>query len=284
MTHGSAPALLGISLLQVFLWSGCQDKGKVSAEQSKKHVDTLARLVDKDVGEINRGLPLGASKMSALYTQGADPKQDLPAVRTKLRRVRTDIPELLVAKSTFFALADLNGTAIRNDLDTDVMAGQNLFATFPALAEAARGTYVTTTGTFAGTPAGDKTWVAATAVKDAADARVGIYVTGWSLRYFSRHLQETLKKDVTEEASKRGDDGKIPVLYVAVFDREGIYSAPLTPPVTEQAMQGLNLVDKTQGGPASGILNITGRDFGYAAQRTPALGKDMGVIVLRSEV
>ena len=55
--------------------------------------------------------------------------------------------DLTIAKSTFFALADANGVAIRNDLEEDVMAGQNLFSVFPALAKA-KTAYTTTTGAF----------------------------------------------------------------------------------------------------------------------------------------
>ena len=69
---------------------------------------------------------------------------------------------LLVAKSTFFALVDEKGVAIRNDLEQDAMAGQNVVQIFPALSGAMKGTYVTTTGAFPG-PAGplgpDKDWI-----------------------------------------------------------------------------------------------------------------------------
>ena len=72
-----------------------------------------------------------------------------------------------------------------------------------------------------------------------------VFVTGWTYRYFARHLQESLKDRLTDEAKKTGNEGKIPVFYVAVFDKTGVYSAPLTPPVDEKALAEQSLVDKT---------------------------------------
>jgi hypothetical protein len=69
-----------------------------------------------------------------------------------------------------------------------------------------------------------------------------------------------------------------------VFDATGIYSAPLTPQVNEKALSDLDLVAKTTAGPTHGVLNITDRDFGYAAARVPKLGPDTGIAVLRSEI
>ena len=37
-------------------------------------------------------------------------------------------------------------------------------------------------------------------------------------------------------------------------------------------------------GPADGVLTITERDFGYGAIRTPKLGPEVGIVVLRSEI
>ncbi len=195
------------------------------------------------------------------------------------------MPDLLVAKSTFIALADPAGIAIRNDLEEDAMAGKNLLATFPVLAKAKDG-YVEGTGSFGGpaSPSGpDEDWIAASPVKH-ADGSVGaILVTGWSYRYFSRHLQEALKGRLFEASKAAGVEGKLPVFYVAVFDKTGVYSAPMTPKVDDDALAAQDLVAKTAGGPTTGTLTITDRAFGYAAVRTPKMTPDTGVVVLRSE-
>ena len=281
-------AALGLGLgVLVLATPACKDKGKASAQDAVRHVDALSTLTEKDVGEVERGLPEGATRLSALFAQKADARQDLPAVRKALLRVRREVPDLSVAKSTFFALADEKGMAIRNDLEQDVMAGQNLLSSFPGLSKAEEGAFVTTTGAFPGPPAPsgpDKDWVAASPVKRDDGTVAGILVTGWSFRRFAHHLQETLKHDLQEQLLKAKDTGSLPVLYVAVFDRSGVYSAPQTPAVNEKALLEANLVDKTAGGSVSGVLTITDRDFGYAAQRTPKLGNEVGIVVLRSEI
>jgi len=200
--------------------------------------------------------------------------------------MRRDVIDLNIAKSTFFALTDTSGMAIRNDLEEDVMAGQNLVTLFPALAKAKDG-YVTTTGSFpnGSTKNGpDKDWVAALPVQHADGSAGALLVTGWTYRYFARHLQESLKDRLAEQAKASGEEGKMPVFYVALFDKSGVYSAPLTPPIDETALQGEDLVAKTAGGACQATLTITDRAFGYAAQRTPKLAPDTGVVVLRSEL
>jgi hypothetical protein len=265
---------------------GCKDQGKESAARASANVTELAALVEKDLGEVERGLPAGAKQLAPLVANGADPKQDAAGVRKALQRARRDVPDLNIAKSTFFALADAGGVAIRNDLEEDVMAGQNLFTVFPALAKA-KTEYTTTTGVFPNASAKngpDRDWIAGIPVKKENGETGAVFVTGWTYRYFARHLQESLKDRLTDEARKSGDEGKIPVFYVAVFDKTGVYSAPLTPPVDEKALAEQGLVEKTAAGPTQGSLPITDRAFGWAAVRTPHLAPDTGIVVLRSEL
>jgi hypothetical protein len=266
--------------------SGCKDPAKESASHAAADVAWTAELVDKDVGEVERGLPQGAARLSSLVTGGQDPRQDVAAVRKALLRVRHDVTDLMVAKSTFFALADPSGVAIRNDLEEDVMAGKDLAAIFPALAKAKDG-FVTGVGAFPGPPSKngpDKDWVAGMPVKAPDGVTGALFVTGWSYRYFARHLQEALKTRLLDESKAAGAEGKLPVYYVAVFDKEGVYSAPTTPQVDEQALAQQDLVGKTAAGPYQGTLGITDRAFGFAATRTPKLAPDTGVVVLRSDL
>jgi hypothetical protein len=270
----------------LLLFSGCKDQAKESAVRASADVTALGALVARDVSEVERGLPEGAKRLAALVANGADPKSDVAGVRKALLRVRRDVQDLDVAKSTFFALADPAGLAIRNDLEEDVMAGQNLFSIFPALAKAKDG-YVTAVGAFpnGSTKNGpDEDWIAGTPVKSSDGTTGAVFVTGWTWRFFARHLQESLKDQLTEAAKKTGDEGKIPVFYVAVFDRTGVYSAPLTPVVDEKALADQDLVGKTAAGPAQGTVSITDRAFGWAALRTPKLAPDTGITVLRSEL
>jgi hypothetical protein len=268
------------------LLAGCKDAAKESAARAAEDVEALSSLVDKDIAEIERGLPEGGRRLAPLVAHGADPKQDVALVRRSLLRMRRDVMDLNMAKSTFFALADPSGLAIRNDLEEDVMAGQNLLAIFPALAKAKEG-FVTTTGVFpnAGSKNGpDEDWVAGLPVRRDDGSAGALLVTGWTYRYFARHLQESLKDRLAEQAKAAGNEGRTPVFYVAVFDPSGVYSAPLTPPVDEKALSEQDLPGKTTGGAAQGTLTITDRAFGFAARRTPRLAPNTGIVVLRSEL
>jgi hypothetical protein len=264
----------------------CKDQAKESAAQAARNATALAALVDKDVTEIERGMPEGARRLAPLVSGGADPRQDIAGVRKALLRVRRDVMDLGIAKSTFFALADSGGVAIRNDLEEDAMAGQNLFAVFPPLARA-KSEYVSTTGSFPNATSKngpDEDWVAAVPVKREDGSTGAVFVTGWTYRYFARHLQESLKDRLVEDAKATGNEGKLPVFYVAVFDKTGVYPAPMTPQVDEKALAGLDLLAKTAGGDAQGTLTITDRAFGWAATRTPRLAPETGIVVLRSEL
>jgi hypothetical protein len=266
--------------------TACKDQAKESASRAALNVGELTKLVETDLGEVERGLPEGAKRLAPLVANGADPRQDAPGVRKALQRVRRDVMDLGVAKSTFFALADASGVAIRNDLEEDVMAGQNLVTVFPGLA-GAKTAYTATTGAFpnASSKNGpDEDWIAGVPVKRESGEAGAIFVTGWTYRYFARHLQESLKDRLVDEAKKNGEEGKLPVFYVAVFDKTGVFTAPLTPPVDEKALADQGLVDKTAGGPAQGTLTITDRAFGWAAARTPRLAANTGIVVLRSEL
>jgi hypothetical protein len=275
----------GVVIACVCLSLSCKDKGKESANKAAADVQMLAEQIDKDVGEIERGLPEGAKKLAMLWDKGSDPRSDVQGARQALVKVRREVPDLNVAKSTFFAVADDKGVAIRNDLEEDVMAGMNLVQIFPDLSKAFDG-YVTTQGAFPGPPGKngpDKDFIAAAPIKSGGKT-VGLYVTGWTYRYFSRHLQEVLKSKLGEALRSSGDTGKLPIFYIGIFDKSGVYMAPLTPQVNEKALADEDIFDKTASGPAQGSLGITGRDFGWAARRTPKLGDGVGVVELRSEL
>jgi hypothetical protein len=247
----------------------------------------MAQRATEDVAEVKRGLPAGATQLASLYADGADPAKDLPGIRKGLRRIRAEVPDLTRAVSTFFALTDAQGIAVRNDLEQDVMAGQDVLKLFPDLGKAKEGGVATAAGLFGGARApgeADRDWVAAAAVKNAQGTYEGLLLTGWTFRRFAFHLQEALKHDLVEEQAKTKDPGKLPIVYVAVFDTSGLYAPPLTPAVNEKALLDLGLVGKTSAGPAHGTINITDRDFGYAAARIPDLEPDAGVVVLWSEI
>src|SRR5215831_11433811 len=112
-----APLLLVFALAL----GACKDKGQQSAEAARPNVESLVELANKDVAEIERGLPEGGKKMAEQLATTDDPKKNPPEVRKALNKIRMAVPDLGVAKSTFFAFTDENGIAIRNNLEQDTM-------------------------------------------------------------------------------------------------------------------------------------------------------------------
>ncbi|HWL84406.1 MAG TPA: hypothetical protein VNO21_01315 [Polyangiaceae bacterium] len=286
-----APATAWVASLNLLLvaaasTSGCRDQAKFSAEAAQEDTAALVQLADKDVAEIERGMPEGAKRLASLWAKGKNPHDDLGAARSALTRARREVPALNLAKSTFFAVADDQGIAIRNNLEQDAMAEKNLFVIFPELAKVKDGS-VSARGAFPETAAEnppDRDWVFAVPIQSDDQKFLGAYLTGWTYRRFAYHLQETLHHDLSERLRKNKETGKLPIFYVAVFDKSGVYGAPHTPDVNEKALAAADLVGKTAGGPHRDTLTITGRDFGYAAARAPKLGPEVGIVVLRSEI
>ena len=287
MTFGRRSLALSLVLF-AFAAGGCKDKGKQSAEEARSGVKELASLAEKDVGEVERGLPEGAKKMAAALGKEPDPKGNPPAVRSALLKMRQQVPDLGVAKSTFFAFTDDKGIAIRNDLEQDTMAGKDVAGAYPDLKKALAGeAYVSTQGVFPGAPnpAGpDKEWVAGVPVKREDGSLLGLLVTGWTYRRFAYHLQEAMKRDLQDKLMQGGDKGKLPVIYVFLFDKEAVYGARGTPPINEKVLGELHLSDKTAAGPVDAPITIEDRAFGWAAARAPKLGDGVGIVVLRSEI
>jgi hypothetical protein len=272
---------------------GCsKGAGQKSADLARADVQKLVELSDRDVGEVERGLPEGAKKLTDLLAKEAgkdgDPKQNLPGVRSALLRMRQQVPDLGIAKSTFFALADPGGTGVRNDYQHDTMGGKNLLAGWPGLKPVVDGAaYTTTIGQF--TPGGDREWVAAVPVKKPDGAPLGMLVTGWTYRRFAYHLEVTLQREIQDQLMRSTDKGKMPILYVGLFDKDGVYpraapGAQPFPEADEKALAAAGLFEKTAAGPAAAPITIADRDFGWAAARLPKLSPDLGVVVLRSEL
>jgi hypothetical protein len=271
-----------------WLVSSCTESAKVSEHKATGHVERLAKLADDDVDEVRRGLPRGAKALgAALFGQaGAGPNHG--GVCRAMERVRGDDRDLTVAKSTFFAVADDKGIVLCSDQEPDILTGRDVLAAYPPLQKTLSGETVETMGTMpeASVRAGpDEQWLAAAPLRDAAGVVRGMYVTGWSLRRFAFHLEETLKHDFVEEALKANDTrSKQPLVYVFVFAGRKVYGAPVTPLVSAQALEALDLPAKTEGGTLfHQELEIAGRKYGLAARRAKRMGETVGVAVLRSE-
>ncbi|HEY8944352.1 MAG TPA: hypothetical protein VIM73_08820 [Polyangiaceae bacterium] len=269
-------------LLGLVTLMGCNRTSELSVQQAREHVALLAKAVRTDVEEVRQGLPKGAEFVKEYLR--AEKYEEPAEARDVLDRARNKVQDLRVAKSTFFALTDVRGTVIRSDQEHDALAGKGLFAAFPKLQDALTGKYVETRGNMA-EAAGvrgrkDGQWVAAVAARDGAEAR-GLYVTGWSWSAYAYRLENQLRGAV-RSSQQAGE--KDPLLYVYVVVEKDVFGAPVSPDVNARAVAEEAFFGKARGAEvATAEREITGRRFGIAFQRTPELGDEVGIAVLRSE-
>lgn len=265
------------------VFGACRDSTQKSVAEARAHVAELTKLVEDDVAEVRSGLPRGARLLGKLWTDAPRLEDDPKELELALMSAREKVQDLRVAKSTFFALARPDGVVLRNDRDQDLMAGKPLFGAYPEL-RGALSKYVETSGSLreaAGMVGrADAQWVAAHPVVAGAETR-GLYVTGWSWSSYAYRLENALRGSIR---SSVGERGKMPLVYVFVVSGKAAYAAPAAPDVNVDAVAKQDALSRILGDAVFATsLEITGRSFGLAVRRTPALGRDVGVAVLRSE-
>ncbi|HEU4411552.1 MAG TPA: hypothetical protein VFS43_40280 [Polyangiaceae bacterium] len=274
------------ALAAAALAPGCGGKAKVSEEKAPAHAARLAQIADEDVKQVRAGLPAGAKRLGERLFAGRDkvpPPADIRAAMDKARQAERD---LLVAKSTFFAVTDPAGVVLASDREGEPLAGKSLFGAFPGLVGASGG-YVEALGEMAELRSvregADAQWVAAAAIAGEGGPR-GYFATGWAWRLFARHLEEQIKTEVRYEPGAKATE--LPLLHAFVVVGERVYGSPTVPEVSRQAVEGLGLGAKVGAGapPFRGQVEITGRPFGVGAARAPSLCERCLVVALRSEV
>ena len=284
---GSVRIVVCSLLVPLALASSACDDRKHAESAAAEALDKLSPVLKEDVGQVRRGLPEGAVKLGAMLDP--DTLTDLMRVQKAISRTRALVPDLDVAKGTFFSYADKDGKVVRSETDPDQLADKPLFPIFPTLKKAADpgGALAEAFGEMKelrGVRTGpDLVWAVAAPVKDEKGQTKGLFVTGWSLRAYAKRLENAAVITARESAEKAGRKNA-PLLYVFVVKGKTAYGAPVAPDVNAHAVEALDLVGKTSGGAYRGTLEITGRGFGVAGVRVPELGDDAALAVLATEM
>lgn len=272
-----------LSLLVGLASVACSNQAEHSAERAVEHVNFLVAATVKDVAEVRGGLPEGAKRMAELWAGGSDAADDPQLAQRVLEKARGKVQDLRVAKSTFFAVADLEGRVVRSDQTQDLLVGSNIFEAFPQLRSTPSKGYLESLGDLEGARGvkgkPDGQWVAASAVKVDGEAK-GIYLTGWAWSLYARRLHEALKSHIHGE-----DKEKRPLIYIFTIVGDQAFGRSEAPLVNSQAIEALDPLSKVQGDAVfKSQIEITRRDFGLAIRRAPALGDNVAIAVLRSEI
>jgi hypothetical protein len=280
-----ASALLAFPLALAL--AACDDGRKAAEQSASEALTKLAPVLKEDVTQVRRGLPEGAAKLGPMLDH--DTLADLVRVQKAITRTRNLVPDLDVAKGTFFSFAEPDGKVVRSEVDPDELAGKSILVAFPALKKAAdpAGGVAEAWGEMKelrGVKTGqDLIWAAAVPVKDEKAQLKGLFVTGWSLRAYARRLETSATSTVREAAEKAGKKNP-PLVYVFIVKGKTAYGTPIAPEVNAHAVEALDLVGKTSAGPYRGTLEITNRGFGVAGVRAPELGDDAVRAVLAREI
>jgi hypothetical protein len=285
--HGRRAILRGVAVaFLVSVVPACERTNQESLNRALSHAQHLVETAKQDAAEIRKGLPQGAEELAKQWADEPDPLTDPEAARRLLTRAHDKVQDLRVAKSSFFALATLDGKVVRNDREQDRMAGRPLFPAFPDLAKAANGGYVEALGSLPeahgvkGKP--DAEWVAAKAVMVGGAPRA-LYVTGWAWTSYAYRLEFSLRNQV--ELELRGTRQNVPLLYVFVIVGTDVYGAPASPEVSAQTIASRDpLAHLSPQGSFSTLLEITGRTFALGVQAAPDLAPRVAIAVLRSEL
>lgn len=263
----------------------CTRSVEMSVARARQHVSMLVGATAVDVEELRKGLPEGAKSLRSLYQSDASAKDDLGEVRKQLDRARNQVQDLRIAKSTFFALVDRDGLVLRSDREPDLMAGKNLFDSFPDVRQVLNGQSVVSRGSMPeaaglkGRPDGQ--YILGVPVYKENDV-AGVYISGWSWSAYAYRLQNALISAV--RVDKKDERAKDPLIYVYVVVDDSVFGAPNAPEVNATAIHKQSALTRIKGTEVfSSPLEITGRDFGLAVQLAPSLGANVAVAVLRSE-
>ena len=277
---------LCLALVSLALTVGCQDPvKKISLPQATKHVASLVETSKRDVSEVQTGMPLGSKFLESLYRDGANPRDDLEKVRAALARARDKVQDLRVAKSTFFALVDPDGTILRSDREPDALSGKNLWAALPQASQVMQGKTISQNGSLAEVTGvkgrSDAQWFWLVPV--VADGKVrGAYITGWSWSAYAYRLETSLRNELKTIA--RDQNTNEPLTYVYIVVGSAVYGAPLSPEVNAEAIaKQAPLARVNEDQVWSTVVDITGREFALAVRRAPDLGDNVAIAVLRSE-
>ncbi len=277
-------SLAGFSLASAVGALGCDDSGKKSEAVAVECLDILVPLVDRDAGQVRKGVPEGVKLMQKKLP--ADPAGSVQELQKAIKDTRGAVDDLSFAKVTFFAFASPEGVVIRNETDPDRLVEQNVFKAFPGLDKAkdpkagvveAYGKMEAVRGVKKGE---DIAWIVAQGIEVDGQTK-GVLVTGWSMRLYIRVLEQQLVAKLTEKVKEKGQNN-VPVAYVFIVKGTEAFGDPDRADELTATITKLDVLAKTGGGDFKAAQEIEKRQFGIAARRVPALGDDAAIVVAAS--
>lgn len=278
-------AIAGSLLVAFSALSGCDGEAKAAQAAANEGLTSAMEVVERDTAQLRSGMPEGVKVLQKRMP--GDPLAARLELQNAIKAARENTDNLAIAKSTFFSFADVDGKVLRSEIDPDRLVDQNILTAYPDLKRAlepnsglieAYGPMEALRGVKRGE---DTAWVVAHRAVDAEGKLKGLFLSGWSFRFYAGVIQNAVRAKFTE-AAKTKDNKKVPVIYAYVVKGALAYGEPDAPETLAEHVSKLDVLKLTEAGDYSSSAVIEKRTFGFAGRRAPALGPDAAVVIVAS--
>ncbi|MEM9069050.1 MAG: hypothetical protein AAGE52_11120 [Myxococcota bacterium] len=274
-------------LIAIPIALACGPEGAPNAQRQvlREHVPRVKEILQLDRQRHRDGVIETAERIKRgfLVEDRARLEGDMRRVLQRLQEPPRGVAEFIASPMAFLAAVGDDGIVIARDSDDDHMRGQNFAEAYPVVQAALQeGTVGRGIGEFAALEEGAPP---SYSILFAAPSRhegevVGAVVAGIPLWREAQRLSRQLRVELATEIA----EGLIVWVYLYKGDR--IFESPEAPPEVTAILPDSTVREagfaRSPGG-FSGDVQLHTKWYGYAVVPTPAIGEDIGVIVIRAD-
>ncbi|GAC1351365.1 MAG: hypothetical protein NVSMB1_03680 [Polyangiales bacterium] len=287
---------VSLSVVMALSLGGCKSKAQKQAELALADLATLdATIAHRHIDSLARALPNAARDLGVGAKPGLDLHVSGATLGASFVTARDKTDELRSAKRSYYMITDAQAEVVFVDDDAWTVVGRKLALGFPIVKETIDGAalFGRGSGRYGGASEDSRTFVEVAKINDASGKTLGALVAAWEAHDAATDLQRQLstalamKTAIPQKRVKQKDRLKIaldtPELWVAIFDGSHLFLEEDAPQALLDAINALQLVNKTATGPWSDTFEVSNHAWGGAAKRVPALGAEVGVAVVRHD-
>lgn len=279
-----ASAVLGW-LLGAILFAGCGESSGAVAQRRllHDHLPRIREVIREDIAKHRRAIVEAGERLAPGFAveEATLRERQMRAALRVLQEPPRGLGSFFSSPMTFLAAIDRGGVVIARDVEPDPMKGQDFGRLFPVVEGALRdGRSGYELIEFAGADGRE----GSVSLMFAAPARaegetVGAVALGIPLWSLSKRINQQLRVELHPEMQA----GAVVWVYFYRGDRLFHRNTPpdLDKAVPDAAAREAGLA-KSPGG-YTGVLEVLGREYGYAVLPIPSVGEDVGIVAIRGE-
>lgn len=260
--------------------TGCDDTIKMAQGKSAIALESALKMFERDAEQLRKGMPDGAKELGKRMP--SDPFGSRLELQTAIHMSRESVNQLGYAKSTFFAFVAPDGKVLRSEIDPDRLVEQDLLSVYPGLKKALEPNsglveaYGEMDALRAVIEGNDTAWVVAHRVEGTDGKAAGLFVSGWSMRYYAGFVQDALRIEMNE---KTANESKKVELYFFILKGSGAFGHTEAPDIHAKELLKLDIVGKKASN-YRGSYELDDKKWGVAATMTPVFGDDAAAAVV----